>query len=40
MTLATFPNCGGQATHQPFASAEERLRLLTYVREHLLAPAT
>ena len=34
-----FPTCGRRATHQPFASAAERTRLLTYVRTHLQAPA-
>lgn len=35
-----FPNCGRRATHTPFASANERTRLLTYCREHLAAPPT
>lgn len=35
-----FPTCGRRATHVPFASAAERTRLVTYVREHLQAPAT
>lgn len=34
-----FPNCGRRATHRPFATAGERSRLLTFVREHLAAPA-
>ena len=33
-----YPNCGRRETHQPFASAAERTRLLAYVREHLVAP--
>ena len=32
-----FPNCGRRATHQPFTSAAERTRLMTYVRQHLQA---
>ena len=31
-----FPNCGRRSTHQPFASAGERTRLLQFVREHLV----
>jgi hypothetical protein len=34
-----FPNCRRQATHAPFASPGERMRLLTFVRTHLQAPA-
>ena len=34
-----FPNCNRRATHVPFASANERTRLLTFCREHLAAPA-
>lgn len=34
-----YPNCRRRATHQPFASAAERTRLLSYVRERLAAPA-
>lgn len=33
-----FPNCGRRVTHTPFASVAERVRLLTYCREHLAAP--
>lgn len=36
---ACFPNCGRRATHVPFASATERMRLLNFCREHLAAPA-
>ena len=32
-------HCRRRATHVPFASAEERTRLLTFCREHLAAPA-
>ena len=35
-----FPNCRRHATHVPFASPDERTRLLTFMRTHLLAPAT
>ncbi|KAI2501865.1 hypothetical protein MHU86_12630 [Fragilaria crotonensis] len=35
-----YPNCGRRNTHQPFASAAERARLLAYVRQHLVAPAS
>lgn len=34
-----YANCGRRNTHQPFASADERTRLLTYVRQHLVDPA-
>jgi hypothetical protein len=34
-----YPNCRRRATHQPFASAAERTRLLTYIRDRLEAPA-
>lgn len=34
-----YPNCGRRNTHQPFASAEERARLLAYVRQHLVDQA-
>lgn len=34
-----YPNCGRRNTHQPFASAGERSRLMAYVRQHLVAPA-
>jgi hypothetical protein len=34
-----YPNCGRRNTHQPFASAEERTRLLAYVRQHLVEQA-
>jgi hypothetical protein len=36
---ACFPNCGRRNTHVAFASPGERSRLLTYVREHIQAPA-
>jgi hypothetical protein len=35
-----FPTCRRRNTHAPFASQAERTRLLAYVREHLVAPAT
>ena len=34
-----YPNCGRRDTHRPFASPAERTRLLSYVREHLVATA-
>ena len=34
-----YPNCGRRNTHQPFASAEERTRLLAYVHQHLVEQA-
>lgn len=34
-----YPNCGRRNTHLPFASTAERSRLLSYVRQHLVAPA-
>ncbi len=34
-----YPNCGRRNTHLPFASTAERARLLSYVRQHLVAPA-
>ncbi|KAI2491521.1 hypothetical protein MHU86_23049 [Fragilaria crotonensis] len=34
-----YPNCGRRNTHQPFASTSERARLMTYVRQHLVAPS-
>ena len=34
-----FPNCNRRATHVPFASANERTRLITFCRQHLAAPA-
>jgi hypothetical protein len=37
---ACYSNCGRRGTHRPFASPGERTRLLTYIREHLAAPAT
>ncbi len=37
---ACFPNCRRKDAHAPFASADERTRLLTFCREHLAVPAT
>ena len=34
-----YSNCGRRATHRAFASTGERTRLLSFVREHLAAPA-
>jgi hypothetical protein len=34
-----YANCGRRNTHQPFGSADERSRLLAYVRQHLVEPA-
>ena len=36
---ACFPNCGRRNTHVAFASPGEQSRQLTYVREHIQAPA-
>lgn len=33
-----YSNCGRRATHQPFANANERGRLLAHVRAHLTMP--
>ena len=35
-----YPNCRRRATHQAFALVGERTRLVTYIREHLQAPAS
>jgi hypothetical protein len=34
-----YPTCGRRATHVPFASPGERLRLLEFIRTHVVAPA-
>ena len=36
---ACYSNCGRRQTHRPFANANERSRLMAYVRQHLAAPA-